>query len=133
MSQTVSVEENEWTHPQNNKDQALMDEKIQRIVDWNTDVLLRFLKLVVARRDKQQNSGEVDWNTESFVNTSILEEVVEIITLPNFSMATGDRDEEIVDDQVAKQLREYVHSIALMYRTNHFHNFEHASHVTMVS
>jgi hypothetical protein len=34
-------------------------------------------------------------------------------------------------ESVIDQVREYVTCIARMYRTNAFHNFEHASHVTM--
>jgi class 3 adenylate cyclase len=36
-----------------------------------------------------------------------------------------------IDPEVASQLKSYVTGIATMYRDNPFHNFEHASHVTM--
>jgi len=36
-----------------------------------------------------------------------------------------------LDETVMTQLQNYVTSIALLYRSNPFHNFEHASHVTM--
>jgi hypothetical protein len=34
-------------------------------------------------------------------------------------------------DEVTSQLHNYVSTIASLYRDNPFHNFEHASHVTM--
>jgi hypothetical protein len=37
----------------------------------------------------------------------------------------------IIDQKVEKQLRQNIAGIASMYRKNAFHNFEHASHVTM--
>lgn len=36
-----------------------------------------------------------------------------------------------LNDDVVQQLREYVANVAALYRCNPFHNFEHASHVTM--
>mmetsp|Transcript_20032 Transcript_20032/g.35262 ORF Transcript_20032/g.35262 Transcript_20032/m.35262 type:complete len:1107 (-) Transcript_20032:235-3555(-) len=36
-----------------------------------------------------------------------------------------------IDSKVVEQLKQHVHGIASMYRKNPFHNFEHASHVTM--
>jgi len=69
-------------------------------------------------------------------NTTVLDEVTEIITLPTFDeeTAAGEQvDPETVElgDEVTKQLRHYVTSIASMYRDNPFHNFEHACHVQM--
>jgi hypothetical protein len=65
------------------------------------------------------------------------DEVVEVISLPNFdsSIARRTKDPESVElsHQVVQQLRHYVASIAAMYRNDPFHNFEHASHVTMSS
>jgi hypothetical protein len=113
------------------RDTAL-DEKTQRLVDWNTEVLCRFLKLVVARRDDNKNSGLiVNWTSITSSNTTVLEEVSEIITLPNFTMVSSDAN--VLEEHVEKQLHNYVASIAVLYRNNHFHNYEHASHVTMVS
>ena len=114
-----------------------LDEKTQRLVDWNKELLLRYLKLIVARRDSRRDIlGESDpiedWSSFKFSN-SILEEVAEFITLPRFSsFSTNDGAVVNIDHDVEQQLYDFVTSIARMYRKNHFHNFDHASHVTMV-
>ena len=40
-------------------------------------------------------------------------------------------DDVVIPEQIAALLENYVAGIASMYRDNPFHNFEHASHVTM--
>jgi hypothetical protein len=114
-----------------------IDERTQRLVDWNKDLLLRYLKLIVARRGtKSDVVGEMyvveDWSCASFPGT-ICDEVAEIITLPKFSsFSTWENVVVNIDQEVEQQLYDFVVSIARMYRKNHFHNFDHASHVTMV-
>jgi hypothetical protein len=65
----------------------------------------------------------------------VLEEVVEIIPLPGYDERVFKRQEDPstieLPDAVVDQLNLYVATIALMYRDNPFHNFEHASHVMM--
>ena len=64
-----------------------------------------------------------------------LDEVTEVIMLPQFdAKAAAFRDEYKnvqISQNVKAQLRDYVSTIASMYRGNPFHNFEHACHVTM--
>lgn len=110
-----------------------IDDKTQRLVDWNKDLLLRYLKQIVARRESLGFTGEFeDWNDIDF-STNVFDEVAEIITLPNFSMVSSSDSETVaIDLVVEQQLFDYVASIASMYRSNSFHNFDHASHVTMV-
>ena len=135
----------------------LATEKTARLIDWNCDVLLRLLKQIVARRRamakyKQSNivglnslkssrraslSGSIHGNAmdESNENGTVIDEVMEIITLPKLDLklakAQEDADAVELDNAVVNQLTEYVSNIAAMYRDNPFHNFEHASHVTM--
>jgi hypothetical protein len=65
----------------------------------------------------------------------VLEEVTEIIKLPNFDPRAFkdhvDPNTVVLDPKVVSQLKRYVTIIAAMYRNNPFHNFEHASHVAM--
>jgi hypothetical protein len=113
-----------------------LDEKSQRLVDWNTDVLLRFLKLVVARKGTcgKADQSDFDWNCITSPGVSVAEEIAEIITLPSFTTILDHDSESLeITEEVEKQLHDYVLSIALLYRDNPFHNFAHASHVTMVS
>jgi hypothetical protein len=64
-----------------------------------------------------------------------LDEVCEIITLPDFDAKTAaqDIDPKTIDlgDKLTTQLRDFVSVIASLYHENPFHCFEHASHVTM--
>ncbi|GKY99131.1 hypothetical protein MPSEU_000868600 [Mayamaea pseudoterrestris] len=127
-----------------------VDNKIASLIEWNTDVLLRLIKSIVARRMalQQINSHPASpvhddgvqigiANESEFTHpmAPVIDEVKEIIALPNFdykSIAKQIPPESVeIDEVVIKQLHAYVSKIANMYHNNPFHNFEHASHVTM--
>jgi class 3 adenylate cyclase len=112
----------------------ILDAKMKRLVDWNVQVLLRFIKKIVARRVKSADVGTIsDWENIIQPNVAIIDEVAEIIALPKFTLHIEIDSESLpIDEEIERQLKEYVTSIAKMYRNNPFHNFEHASHVTMV-
>ena len=65
----------------------------------------------------------------------IMDEVAEVITLPKFNprafKAIENSETISLSEAVASQLKDYIKTIAKMYRSNPLHNFEHASHVTM--
>jgi hypothetical protein len=63
----------------------------------------------------------------------VVDEVAEIITMPEFvACGTNPATSSVtVSDEAMKQLNDYVAVIARLYHNNPFHNFEHASHVTM--
>ncbi|KAL7572962.1 hypothetical protein ACA910_007464 [Epithemia clementina (nom. ined.)] len=114
--------------------------KILRLIDWNVDVLMRQLKRIVARRKAYGLDHHDDTSTmvEDFSRSdgrTVLEEVVERIELPEFEPSIAQMQlpsEDItLDPEAEAQLYDYVATIAAMYRDNPFHNFEHASHVTM--
>jgi class 3 adenylate cyclase len=119
--------------------------KHQRLVEWNTDVLLRLLREISARREATTDESHVSMLEGSRLRTleqgdihkreTVLDEVEEIVNLPKFdaNAASSQQNPESLDlgTDVFNQLREYVATIAAMYRDNPFHNFEHASHVTM--
>jgi len=80
--------------------------------------------------------------TASGQAANALDEVTEIIDLSKPTASLGrqssdefhhaiDPDTVELDECVVDQLREFVTMVACMYRDNFFHNFEHASHVTM--
>lgn len=111
-----------------------INEKTLRLVDWNVELLLRYLKLIVSRRNKVGAAEHFeDWNSLTFSNF-VIQEVAEIIVLPKFSAISAVENEAdiSIEHEVEQQLHAFVSSIAKMYRDNHFHNFDHASHVTMV-
>jgi negative regulator of replication initiation len=117
---------------------GVLDSKTTRLVEWNADVLLRLLKLVVARRQScpmlnSSKSAPYEQRYTSNTTVSSMDEVREIITLPSFVEAKYHEDPEtmVLNSEVVHQLHDYVAKIAMMYCNNPFHNFEHASHVTM--
>lgn len=112
--------------------------KIKRLVDWNVDVLKRLLKQVVIKREEiRRETFDIThptmMKTEMNIgcDTYVLDEVVEIIRLPGYMKYTRDVSKVEIPKEAEDQLRLYVSSIAAMHRGNHFHNFEHASHVMM--
>jgi hypothetical protein len=114
--------------------------KTERLIDWNVEVLLRLLKQVVARRKHLGREtvgvdGTEDLMLKPARGQTVLDEVKEIITLPQFDLSSlnieKDCDHIDMNPKIADQLHDYVWNIASMYRNNPFHNFEHASHVTM--
>ena len=109
--------------------------KTKRLVDWNVQVLLRFLKLIVTRRGTSDDCIlSDDWHSVIKPDVAVVDEVAEIIALPEFTKTAGAESEcAQINAEVEFQLHEYVTAIAHMYRNNPFHNFQHASHVTMVS
>jgi class 3 adenylate cyclase len=132
-SGTGGIEEDEGAdYPQTNS----LDEKTCRLIDWNVDLLLRSLREVVARRQAlcvKSQTKDYSLSTES--GATVLDEVKESITLPQFDAESArleSHPEDIVlGAEIESELRDYVTTIAMMYRQNPFHNFEHASHVTM--
>jgi hypothetical protein len=78
----------------------LLVNKNQRLVSWNTEVLIRRVKAILHDRNKHLDDDGVKHDVE-------------------------------LSPTVADQLHDYVQEIASMYRDNPFHNYEHASHVTL--
>lgn len=100
-----------------------------RLVSWNADVLLRLLKQIIASRENVPSTTAIKWKSRG---TMPLEEVKEIIELPEQTSGLRQDPASItLDPSVANLVHEYVAALAELYRKNPFHNFEHASHVTM--
>jgi len=81
--------------------------KTQRLVTWNTEVLLRRIRAIVHERG--HNCGIDNSHNNNSNNSHNLE----------------------LSPKVVSQLQRHVQHIASMYRNNPFHNYEHASHVTL--
>eukprot|EP00980_Cylindrotheca_fusiformis_P028021 scaffold22576_cov129-Cylindrotheca_fusiformis.AAC.4 len=110
--------------------------KIERLVEWNVEVLGSLLQQIMASR-----SGIVhDIDTLSTAERSIgrdgtvLDEFTPIIPLKRFDaedLRSRRRPSSIdIGDEAKSQLRSYLSQIAGMYQENPFHSFRHASHVT---
>jgi len=63
----------------------------------------------------------------------VKEQIKEIIDLPEYDPRAPELDPESIElgSEVEEQLRRYVCLVSDLYEENPFHNFEHASHVTM--
>jgi class 3 adenylate cyclase len=116
--------------------------KILRLVDWTGEVLKRLLKQIVANRAQQESLHvssvkEIRAAEEAIFakESNTLDEVEEVVKLPLFNASMQQSrlsaDDVELPERAVEQLIEYVRCIATMYRSNPFHNFEHASHVTM--
>ncbi|KAG7361603.1 3'5'-cyclic nucleotide phosphodiesterase [Nitzschia inconspicua] len=111
--------------------------QVQRLIDWNSDVLLRLLKQVVASRI---GSGKTTWDgqrvaepiLEQKEDCIVLDEVTDVIDLPGFVFQRKPVDPEKLElpSTVVAQLKEYVAALGLAYHSNPFHCLQHASQVT---
>ena len=125
-----------------------LSKKAERLVDWNEDILSRLLRQIVARREADGGKTLTDLKLariehdlrEKWSQGTVMDEVKEIIQLPKYDNAAALKKEEMdasgikLRKVVREQLRTYVATVAGMYREKDsvpFHNFEHASHVTM--
>jgi class 3 adenylate cyclase len=111
------------------------EKRIQGLIDWNVGVLLGLLKKIQARRAAEApepSASHTDSGSKSGGNP--FDEVKEVIELPSFKVTNHTiRDHESIslDPKVVGQLKRYVAKVASMYHDHPFHNFEHASHVSM--
>jgi uncharacterized membrane protein YeaQ/YmgE (transglycosylase-associated protein family) len=113
-----------------------LGDKTKRLIEWNVDLLMGLLRSVVARRvaKGESRSGTNSYILEGRLGATVLDEVLEVITLPKFdAKAFTDVNLDSIDlgPAVEDAVRNYVTTVALLYRENPFHNFEHASHVAM--
>ena len=114
----------------------LVSDKTRRLVDWNVAVLARLLKkIIVWRQGTAPNAKHWKKAFGSGPGSTVIDEVQETILLPECGpdariIVDRDVDAMELDSVVMEQLRDYVMNIAIMYKDNPFHNFEHASHVT---
>ena len=136
-----STEEHlEITEAHYNDNPVMLTQKQQRLVEWNAEILCRKLEDIEARReifktmpDSSEHMDEVEREQRLNCFGMALGEVAEIIELPTYRSPSseGDTLTKTLRHKVAKQLLDYVQTIASLYQANPFHNFEHASHVTM--
>jgi 3'5'-cyclic nucleotide phosphodiesterase/Adenylate and Guanylate cyclase catalytic domain len=111
--------------------------KKQRLINWNVDILLALLKNIVAQRDlKGSPSSSLSSNSRQWLLDVVKEnprdEIKEMINGTCSGMNSSvDPSTVEISEEIQNQVRDYVTCIANMYRDNPFHNFQHASHVTM--
>jgi class 3 adenylate cyclase len=118
------------------------EDKIERLIEWNTDILASLVKHITARHKIMKSVKKPSKvKTEESISGSyqgdgrVLDEVKDIFEMPAFDGRNCNKQESPdlieLDTEVVSQLRDYVVTIALQYHNNPFHNFDHASHVGM--
>eukprot|EP00980_Cylindrotheca_fusiformis_P003023 scaffold702_cov99-Cylindrotheca_fusiformis.AAC.2 len=111
--------------------------KIERLVEWNVEVLASLLQQIIASRGGVVNEiGSLSTAERSIgrAGGTVLDEFTPTIPLKRFDaehLRSRQRPSSIeIGDAAKSQLRTYLSQIAGMYQDNPFHNFQHASHVT---
>jgi 3'5'-cyclic nucleotide phosphodiesterase len=141
----VDAEDLKSSYQATRKSVADLSGKNERLIDWNVDILLRLLSQIAKHqtienssllgRARVSSSSSKHTGVESATPEMVLDEVSEVIQLPKFNSKIARAVDQINDieppSDVKEQLYEFVSTIAGMYHDNPFHNFEHASHVTM--
>ena len=114
-----------------------LDQKDARVVDWVCEILVKQIKKVVVVHQRCPLSAQSNRNVGFQVQEGkiCLDEVQEAIRTPDFNVdvaeATLDHNFVQVPEGITNDVRDYVAMIAASYKSNKFHNFEHACHVTM--
>eukprot|EP00980_Cylindrotheca_fusiformis_P002911 scaffold675_cov103-Cylindrotheca_fusiformis.AAC.22 len=111
--------------------------KMERLVEWNVEVLGSLLQQIIASRGGVANDINALSSAEKSIGReggTVLDEFTPIIPLKRFEvedLRCRRRPSSIdIGDEARSQLRRYLSEIAGMYQENPFHNFQHASHVT---
>jgi class 3 adenylate cyclase len=109
--------------------------KKERLIEWNTDLLLGKLAKLVATHGPVRRKRRLSISTtrrQSNIKSSLSGDDPAVhfdLDLPPRS--TNSTEAASLDPLIRSQLREYVGRIASLYQPNPFHNFEHASHVAL--
>ena len=113
-------------------------ESQQRYIEWNVEVFKGLLQQILARRATLlKGSSPVFMVTDVAVPTILLEEVKEVIELPDFDKKGAHRQRENtnieIPKNVAQELREFITAVAEQYNPNPFHNVSTATWSDKVS
>ena len=102
--------------------------KMQNLIRWNVEVLAKTLKQVIGSRivGNESDSTELSKAEEPQleIDCTPLEEVVEVVTLPEQAQKKIDVDAIVLSSTITEELTDFVTNVAALYRLNPFHNFE---------
>jgi hypothetical protein len=106
-------------------------EREKRLIDWNTDVLLKYLENVIKCREplgRSRSVCEIDHDNEDSELPHIFDSVSEVITFPKFDPFLLKRRHDEKLDSAMLDLRPKIHKfvteLAALYNDVPFHNFE---------
>ncbi|CAJ1963512.1 unnamed protein product [Cylindrotheca closterium] len=104
------------------------------LVEWQVELLSQLIKQIVAKRKDSPRKSLQPFNGWDSKHATPRDEIVEELHLPSLKPGTTtnqDSNRVKLSQKVQDQLHDFVTSIAMLYRDNGFHNYEHACHVTM--
>ena len=114
----------------------------KRLIEWHVELLSKLLKQIIAHRSRRDRGAEnlkvagIDASCKREITTP-LDELQEIIVMPKFDAKKAkkfvDPDSIVLPSNITSQLQDYITTLSCMYHNNPFHNFNHASHVTMAA
>jgi hypothetical protein len=110
----------------------------ERLVDYNTDVLLKpLLRAITARetaKSTKKSVRKIDYSMETFEPLLAYSAVSDSIVFPDFD-PNRSTDKSGLNDVAGlrEDLRAYISEIASLYNDVSFHGFEHASHVCLAA
>lgn len=116
-------------------------DRVSRLIDWNVQVLFSMLESIVDRRgaEPRRTTGEdlsLIHQAEVAISSRtgiVFDEIIPVFDTRAWGGVPSSSSVEApqLPPEVKLQLHEFVEQISLMYHDVPFHNFEHASHVTM--
>lgn len=122
-------------------DQPSEIDRLNKCIDWHTETLAKFVKVIVAQRKVDKGYNKSDEAAllamEKDISSNEIHPIDEMsgeLSFPVVDDIAGliqQAETEELDDHIQAQLRDFIEIIASKYRANSFHNFEHASHVVM--
>jgi hypothetical protein len=102
----------------------LSSEKVHRLIGWNTDVMVRLLKQIIARRILLGSKPVIAVNEDLIqpnANATVIDEVAEIVSLPRFDSKCSssiDLDAIELSEEAMEQLKDYLTNVCALYRNN---------------
>eukprot|EP00980_Cylindrotheca_fusiformis_P010899 scaffold2482_cov116-Cylindrotheca_fusiformis.AAC.9 len=139
LDEGAETEESSETGEEGDKNPLGIDgmSRIERLVEWNVEILTSLLKQVVGCQGGVVSEIQTLSSIEKSIGIcgkTVLEEFTPTIPLKRFDTEELERRQSTrasdMGVEAKSQLRNYISTIASMYPDNAFHNFEHASHVT---
>lgn len=107
-----------------------LEDSLERLIDWNVEVLSGLLVQIVAHRDAQsvcQDVSEVEFALQQRdAGVTVLNEITQVVEMTS-NVVPADAVAVSLDPEVRSQLKRFVRAISESYRDVPFHNFEHCS------
>jgi Adenylate and Guanylate cyclase catalytic domain len=118
-----ALKKDEWNIEMPVSKSSEAKQRTERLAEWNSEILLELLHRVVVRRAALPHRDILSVQQLTDMARSIgddklvVEEVVEVIDMPDF-VAASDTSEVELSDEVVEQLRDFVTQIAARYNDN---------------